>query len=66
MKVTVNGTKHDHGGRGTVAGLFRELGVDGRRVALVINGGIVNRASRGKVRLKAGDRVEILTYAGGG
>ena len=66
LKLTVNGAKHDHRGRGTAAALFRELGVDGRRVALVVNGDIVNRACRGKVRLKSGDSVEILTYAGGG
>ncbi len=66
MKITVNGKAHEHRGDGTVAGVLRELGADPARVAVVVNEAVIRSAERAAARLKEGDRVEVLTFAGGG
>jgi len=50
----------------TVAELVREhVGAQGR-VAVVLNDAVVPAASQAATRLSAGDRVELLVFAGGG
>jgi len=66
MKILVNGEKHEHGGQGTIASLLKEMEISGDRVAIMVNDKVVNRDERKSVRLKDGDRVELLTFAGGG
>jgi len=50
----------------TIAALIRDLGLEGRRVAVEVNGDIVTRAEHGTRRLADGDRVEVVTFVGGG
>jgi len=50
----------------TVAALLAELGLDPRRVAVERNLDIVPRAEHAATRLHAGDRLEIVTFVGGG
>ena len=66
MKLQVNGEPYEHGGEATLASLLRELGADGARVAVLIGDVVVPRDERDATRLKDGDRIEILTFAGGG
>jgi thiamine biosynthesis protein ThiS len=66
MNITVNGSQHSHHGSGVMAELLRELGVMPDRIALMVNDRIVPKAERETVRLQEGDRVEILTFMGGG
>lgn len=66
MKLTVNGEAFEHNGDATVAGLLDTLGTPGSRVAVMVNGEVVRSAARSAVELKTGDRIEIITFAGGG
>jgi len=66
MKLTVNGDPYDHQGDTTLKSLLRELDADHARVAVVINDDVIGRVNHDAVKLKPGDCIEILTFAGGG
>lgn len=66
IEVTVNGEPHQVPDRTTVAGLLGMLGLADRRVAVERNRHIVPRAEHGQTQLAAGDRLEIVTFVGGG
>ncbi len=66
MKIMLNGEKCELTGDGTLAQLLEELGADGERVAVMVNGNIITRDHRPSFRLSEGDIVEVLTFAGGG
>lgn len=66
MNLMVNGKSHEHQGRGTIESLLKELGADRERVAIMINDNIINCNERDSITLKNGDRIEVLTFAGGG
>ena len=50
----------------TVADLVREVGLEGKRVAVEVNRRVVPRAEHGTRYLADGDRVEVVTFVGGG
>lgn len=50
----------------TVARLLTEVGFGGKRVAVEVNGVVVPRAEHGTRALADGDRVEMVTFVGGG
>ena len=50
----------------TVSGLLEQVQVDPGRVAVERNLDIVPRKTYGKTALADGDRVEIVTFVGGG
>lgn len=66
--ILLNGTPRPlpGGGPATVAGLLEELGLAGRRVAVELNGEVVPRAEHARRPLAPGDRVEVVTFVGGG
>ena len=66
MNLTINGSQHSHEGAGSLAELLEELGANEDQVAMMVNDRIVPKDKRGSVQLKDGDRVEILTFMGGG
>jgi len=66
MNLIVNGKPHEHQVPGTIKSLLKELGADRERVAIMINDDIINCNNRDSVTFKAGDRIEVLTFAGGG
>jgi thiamine biosynthesis protein ThiS len=66
MTLTVNGKPQEIADGATVADLLRLLGLPPERVAVERNRDIVPRATYGDVRLADGDRVEIVTFVGGG
>lgn len=49
-----------------VAQLVQERAGTAARVAVVVNDRVVPAAAHDTTRLNAGDRVELLTFAGGG
>ncbi|MFZ4394218.1 MAG: sulfur carrier protein ThiS [Kiritimatiellia bacterium] len=49
-----------------LAELVREQGVVPERVAVVQNEVVVPAAARATTHVQAGDRIELLTFAGGG
>jgi sulfur carrier protein len=66
LALSVNGAPHQHNGNGSLASLLRELGTGRQPVAVLVNDKVVNERSRNIYKLKAGDRIEVLTFAGGG
>ena len=65
MLITLNGEERRIGA-GDVAALVAELGLDTRKVAVECNLEIVPRSLYGDTALADGDRVEIVTFIGGG
>jgi thiamine biosynthesis protein ThiS len=65
-RVLVNGDEHDLAADRSVRDLLAELGLAGKRVAVAVNHEVVPRSSYDRVRLFAGDRIEILEAVGGG
>lgn len=66
MKLTVNGKSYELGDASSVMDLLRERNLDPIRVAVEVNEDIVSRRRFAETSLKDGDRVEIVTFVGGG
>jgi thiamine biosynthesis protein ThiS len=66
MDITVNGNQFDYQGTGSLDSLLKQLGANPEAVALMVNDQIIPRTERDAVVLKEGDRVEVLSFMGGG
>lgn len=66
MQIELNGEPKTLTNGCSVAGLVRELGLDGRRVAVEVNGNIIPGAAHNERALADGDHVEIVHAIGGG
>ena len=66
IDVVINGQTRTIVQGTTVAGLIGDLGFGDRRVAVERNREVVPRASHATTELAAGDRLEIVTFVGGG
>ena len=66
VTVTVNGEPRAVPERCTVEQLLAILGVDRARVAVERNLDVVPRARHGTTELDDGDRLEVVTFVGGG
>lgn len=66
MQIQLNGEPRTIDDGSTAADLIRDLELEGRRVAMEINGEIQPRSGYAERRLAAGDRVEIVHAIGGG
>lgn len=66
ISIVVNGSPRDVGDGTTVAALIAELGLGDRRVAVERNREVVPRAQHGETVLATGDRLEVVTFVGGG
>jgi sulfur carrier protein len=66
MQITVNGESREVADGTTVAGLLDELRLGGKPVAVEVNLELVPRQRHAEHRLADGDRLEIVTFVGGG
>jgi thiamine biosynthesis protein ThiS len=66
IQIQVNGEQRGCPADATVADLLRELAIKTERVAVELNLEILDRKEFDQRRLKQGDRVEILSFIGGG
>lgn len=66
IDVVINGQPRTVGEGTTILRLLDELGLLDRRVAVERNREIVPRAAHATTVLAAGDRVELVTFVGGG
>ncbi len=66
MQIQLNGEPRMMTGEGTVADLLRELEIRPDRVAVEINLEIVDRQEFDRRVLREGDRVEVISFIGGG
>lgn len=66
MEIVVNGEPRAVGEGTTVLALLQELRLPEMRVAVERNRSIVRKADFAATGLEAGDRIEIVTFVGGG
>lgn len=66
IDIIVNGQPRSVPAGTTVAGLLAELDLGDRRVAVERNRDVVPRAEHAHTALEPGDRVEVVTFVGGG
>jgi sulfur carrier protein len=66
IALSVNGDPRQFEASASVADLIRDLGLEGKRVAVERNGEIVPRSSFTAVELADGDSFEIVVAVGGG
>ena len=66
MKLQVNGEWKDFESVQTLEDVLRALGIDRARIATELNLSIVPKANYATARLKDGDRIEIVSFVGGG
>jgi thiamine biosynthesis protein ThiS len=66
MNVVVNGEGRRLDPGTTVSALLRELDLEGKPVAVEVNGAAVPKKAYARTELVEGDRVEIVTLVGGG
>ncbi len=66
MQLVLNGERHEHKGDGSLISLLREMNLDPGKAAVMINNEIIKREDQQAVILKESDKIELLTFAGGG
>ena len=66
MEISVNGEQRRVAAALSVAELLREMGLEGKRLAVERNGEIVPKSAHAVTRLDEGDRLEIVVAVGGG
>ncbi|MDJ0520763.1 MAG: sulfur carrier protein ThiS [Planctomycetota bacterium] len=69
VAITLNGDPHELAaseGAPTVAALIAQLDLAEQRVAVEVNGAVVPKAEHERHTLAAGDKVEVVTFVGGG
>ena len=66
IELVINGQTRIVAQGTTVAALIGELGLGDRRVAVERNREVVPRAEHASTVLAAGDRIELVTFVGGG
>ena len=66
MQVQVNGEARTLTAGLTVTGLLRELDIKPDRVAVELNLTILDRSEFDRKNLQDGDRIEIISFIGGG
>jgi sulfur carrier protein len=66
IDIIVNGRPGQAGAADTVKDLVESLGAMGPGLAVAVNDLVIRREALGSVRLKPGDRVEIIQAVGGG
>lgn len=66
MRIRINGKEQELARPLTVAELLEQLGLDRRKVAVERNLEIVHRSVHDRTELADGDRLEIVSFVGGG
>ncbi|ACD89749.1 thiamine biosynthesis protein ThiS [Chlorobium limicola DSM 245] len=66
ITIQVNGESFTLPAGSSVSNLLATIGSNQESVATVVNDQIIRPDNRASFRLKEGDRVEILIFAGGG
>ena len=64
--IIVNGAARPVPAAGTLTAVLEEAGLAGRPVAVEVNGEIVPRGRFHERLLAGGERIEIVTFVGGG
>lgn len=65
-QILVNGAPRALADGRTLADLVHDLGLEGKRIAVEVNGEVVPRSRHATTALAPGDRVEVVGAVGGG
>jgi thiamine biosynthesis protein ThiS len=66
VTITVNGETRRAGAGSSLLELVEALGFAGRPIAVELDGDVVPRSRLGERMLGGGERIEIVTFVGGG
>ena len=66
MTLILNGESFEWDGQGALLELLASIGSKPDQVAVMVNDEVVVKSDRAGCRLRQGDRVEVLIFAGGG
>lgn len=66
MNLTVNGESLEMEGASSISDLLMHLEIKAQRVAVELNLEIVPKTEYDSTNLKDGDRVEVVSFVGGG
>ena len=66
IKIQLNGNKHQLASPCNLKKLLKLLKKDNNKVAIELNGEVVNKKKYNKLFLKQNDKVEIVQFIGGG
>lgn len=66
ITITFNGDKKDTAEGQTVAAFVDSLGLEALRVAVEKNARVIRRKNWSLERIEAGDKIEVVTFVGGG
>jgi sulfur carrier protein len=66
VRVRVNGAETQLDTEATVASIVQRYGRGERGIAVALNGEVVARSQWNEIRLREGDRLEVLGAIGGG
>jgi thiamine biosynthesis protein ThiS len=66
IEIAVNGDPYRLATGSTILDLLKELSLDTARIAVEHNLKVVPRAEHAGLRLSPGDKLEIVTFVGGG
>ncbi len=66
MRLTVNGEEHELHGLVTLGELLAAMNVSTQRLAVELNGEVLNPDQYETTKLSEGDRLELVRFVGGG
>lgn len=66
MKLTVNGTEREFAAGSTIADVVAALEVKTDRIATELNLSVIPKAKYAETELNHGDKLEIVSFVGGG
>lgn len=66
MNLTVNGEKFEYSGKRNITALLHDYDANPERVAVMLNDDIIARDLWETTEIKENNRIEILSFAGGG
>ena len=65
-KIRLNGRKIELSNKHSIVTLLKKYKIDGKKIAVELNGKIINRNKYKLIYLKNKDKIEIVHFIGGG
>ena len=65
-KIQLNGQKLDLSNKHSIATLLKKYKIDSKKIAVELNGKIINRSNYKLTFIKNKDKIEIVHFIGGG
>jgi thiamine biosynthesis protein ThiS len=66
MRVQINGESREVADAGNLAALIEALGMKADRIAVELNGDIIQRGKWAETPVHDGDKLEVVHFVGGG